>query len=300
MVDTLRVFLLWFGIIFAVVIGSIIWIQNSLLFYPNTSFYNWGPEEKALERNIGEIGRALTEIQINPLARDDREIFIPGGRGGLSAYLIEDFPGKDYIVHCHGTSGNISDRKYVYDIAQEMELNLLLFDYEGYGKSKGSPSVKGILRNGISAVDFLIKKGIEANRIMAWGESLGGPVAAWIARKRPIKGAVLMATFSSMEELVRDMDSMGWVRYPLSYVARVTLARLNTKRWLKQTSRPIVVMHSRTDDYIPFANAETNFAFALAPKHFIEIGGTHISPEVTLEQIQEAVQFIEDNQPDLV
>lgn len=289
-------FVFWLAIVLAVAIGSIVWVQNSLLFYPNTSIFNWSPDNK----NIVNYNEREGIIQINPtqvrVEVIEQDIMIPDGNGGISAYYINNFPGNNFLLYCHGTSGNIADRKYAFDIAQEHQLNLLLFDYHGYGKSPGYPSVEGILKDGITAIDFLTQtKGIPLNKIIPWGESLGGSVAAYIAKHRRVKGVVLMATFSSMPDLIANMDKIGWIRFPLSMIAKITLNPLATARWIAGAKMPIVVMHSREDNYIPYDCGFINYEIAKEPKHLIDIEGTHISPIITPGQITEALTFIEEN-----
>lgn len=320
-----KTFILWLAIILAVTIGSIIWVQNSLLFYPNTSIFNWSPDEEektianfllntegtngqdVLARNVSVSNLpalAHSEPREPNVNRDveiintmeERSIMIPDKRGDLSAYYIHNFAGKDFLVYCHGTSGNISDRKYVYDMAQTHQLNLLLFDYHGYGKSTKYPTVDGILKDGLTVIDFLTeKKMIQPKRIIVWGESLGGAVAAYIAKLRPIKGVVLMSTFSSMPHLISEMDTLGWIRFPLSMISRITLHSLETARWISQAKIPVVIMHSKTDDYITYNCGLRNFEVAKEPKLLIEIDGKHISPSITNEKIIQALEFIEQN-----
>lgn len=315
-----KTLILWLGIILAVTIGAIIWVQNSLLFYPNTSIFNWSPEDKSISQpNIVRDIENQQNIENNQIIENGQNsgeniengqnggenqsleeianIMIPDHKGGLSAYYIANFPNKDFLIYCHGTSGNIADRKYVFDMVQEHQLNLLLFDYHGYGKSPSYPTVESILRDGLTVIDFLHKtKYIDMKRMIVWGESLGGAVAAYISKLRPIKGVVLMATFSSMPMLVSEMESLGWVRFPLAMISRITLHSLETARWISQTKIPVVVMHSKEDDYISYNCGYRNFEVAKEPKMFIEIGGKHISPKVSFENIQQALQFINANQ----
>lgn len=315
-----KTFILWIAILLAVSIASIIWIQNSLLFYPNTSIFNWSPDERQVNRGdiiqingnstrnrTVHINRTVSEEEEDGTVNNnqtntreelsERDIIIPDALGGISAFYINNFPGNDFLLYCHGTSGNIYDRKYVYDIAQEHQLNVLLFDYHGYGKSSSFPTIEGILKDGLAAYDFLtgIKK-IEPEKIIVWGESLGGACAAYIGRKRKVKGIILMSTFSSMPNLVKDMEDLGWARFVLSMISRITLNPLETQRWVSEARTPVVVLHSKEDGYITYECGRKNYEVAKEPKLMMDIEGSHISPVVSPEQITTLLEFIEENQ----
>lgn len=302
-----KTFILWLGIILAVSIGAIIWVQNSLLFYPNTSIFHWSPDEedKSLisfrhtHPTLNNTQPTIQETQPREEEVLDNEttIMIPDDKGGISAFFISKHPNRDFIIYSHGVNGNASDREYVYKMTQEHQLNLVLYDYSGYGKSKGFPTVDRVLKNGLTVMNYVTKKKmIESSRIILWGESMGCAISAYLAKLFPVKGVVLMAGFSSMPHLVSEMQSLGWIRFPLSMITRVTLNSLDTARWISKAKCPVVVMHSKEDDYISFDCGFRNYTVAKEPKLFIQIGGPHIKPEVSFENIEEALQFINSNQ----
>ncbi|HON78637.1 MAG TPA: alpha/beta hydrolase, partial [Spirochaetota bacterium] len=58
---------------------------------------------------------------------------------------------KGTVLFCHGNAGNISHRLGTVKILNAMDLNVLIFDYRGFGKSEGSPSEKGTYRDAEAA-----------------------------------------------------------------------------------------------------------------------------------------------------
>ncbi len=79
---------------------------------------------------------------------------------------------------------------------------------------------------------------------------------------------MLASTFTSVPDLGADI--YPWL--PIRLLARI---RYDSRERLADVSSPVLVIHSRQDDIIPFAHGERLFAAARSPKQFIEIAGTH-------------------------
>jgi len=65
---------------------------------------------------------------------------------------------KKYILFCHGNAGNISDRVTKIRKLNNMGHNVLIFDYSGYGKSKGKPSEIQLYSDGETYLRYLLTK----------------------------------------------------------------------------------------------------------------------------------------------
>jgi hypothetical protein len=112
--------------------------------------------------------------------------------------------GAPVILLAHGRSGNIATRA---DIARRLVADgfgLLAFDYRGYGASTGRASETAIGEDAVSAYDWLRRRGIGAERIVALGQSLGNAPAARLASLRPLAGLVLVSPFTSLPEAAAD------------------------------------------------------------------------------------------------
>ncbi|MBF0169899.1 MAG: alpha/beta hydrolase, partial [Nitrospinae bacterium] len=102
---------------------------------------------------------------------------IRSGDRWLYGWLIKADSDR-YCVFFHGNAGNIADRLDFAKTIAPLKLNLLLFDYQGYGRSEGIPSIDGVEQDAVAAVTFLHEKGkVPLNRIVLWGRSLGGALA---------------------------------------------------------------------------------------------------------------------------
>src|SRR3954470_19942334 len=73
-----------------------------------------------------------------------------------------------WLLICHGNAGNLSEfeRPAHYAALRELGLNLLAFDYRGYGESGGTASEQGLYRDADAAYRYLRdNRGVPASRI---------------------------------------------------------------------------------------------------------------------------------------
>ena len=88
--------------------------------------------------------------------------------------------GKGVILFCHGNGGNIGNRVSYLPIFKDLGLATFLFDYRGYGKSEGKPSEEGTYNDVEAAWQYLTQeKQIPPQKIIIYGESLGGAIASY-------------------------------------------------------------------------------------------------------------------------
>lgn len=126
----------------------------------------------------------------------------------LHGWLTAHPDPKGVILVCHGNAGNISHRMGTLARFHRMGLRVFLFDYRGYGKSQGSVSEAGTYRDVRAAYRHLVvERGIQPDRIVLFGRSLGAGVIADAAVESPAAGVILESGFTS----TRDM---GRVLYP--------------------------------------------------------------------------------------
>lgn len=172
------------------------------------------------------------------------------------------------ILVCHGNAGNISHRDDLARLLLDAGANVLLFDYRGYGLSTGKPGEEATYRDAMAAHQWLENKGYAATNIIAYGESLGGGVAAELARRSKLGGLILQSTFTSIVDIGAEV-------YPWIPVRLIASIKYDTLHKLPDIKIPVLFMHSRSDRLIAFHHVEKNFAAANQPKFLCEIEGDH-------------------------
>ena len=172
------------------------------------------------------------------------------------------------ILLLHGNAGNISHRLNFCAAWLTLGVNVFVFDYRGYGQSKGRPDEEGTYLDAQAAYQWLGKKGFAPQNIIALGKSLGGGVASELALREPVGGLVLQNTFTSIPDIGADI-------FPFLPVRWMASIRYDTLSKLPRIKVPVLVAHSRGDRLIRFPHGERNFAAANDPKMLLELKGGH-------------------------
>ena len=115
--------------------------------------------------------------------------------------------GRPTILFFHGNAQSVFEWALIVEEFESMECGLLLVDYPGYGKSTGSPSEAGLYASGQAAWNWLVSEAkIAPEFIVAFGKSLGGPVASKVAHDNRVMGLVLESTFMSIPAVAQRLQ----------------------------------------------------------------------------------------------
>ena len=191
------------------------------------------------------------------------------------------------VLYCHGNTGNVSQRSYVVEICKIFGWNVTIFDYRGYGKSKGSPTTRNILEDGLDVYDYISQK---HGNVMVWGESLGGGVAAYICSQRRSKALILFSTYASLYDVAKYNPEYG----DMMGMLLVTMAGdVKTCEYLRLVKCPVVIVHSVDDTYINIKNAEINLGNCPDRNaKLIRIHGDHAEPQIKKDDIVVIMQSL--------
>ncbi|MEX0727357.1 MAG: alpha/beta hydrolase [Planctomycetaceae bacterium] len=191
------------------------------------------------------------------------------------------------ILLAHGNGGNIASRaSWLTYLQRELRATTLIFDYRGYGRSPGVPTMEGVLQDARAARTFLAKQAkVDEADIYLMGESLGGAIVVQLAAESPPRGLILQSTFSSLRDIAH-------VHYPaLSWV--VPKSRLNSAAKIADYKGPLLQSHGDADATIPFSSGEALFKSANDPKYFVKIKGAGHNDWLSAEYVRHLDAFIE-------
>ncbi|MBD3245857.1 MAG: alpha/beta fold hydrolase [Candidatus Omnitrophica bacterium] len=196
-------------------------------------------------------------------------VWVVSGQGyRIHGWFVPGEEARCTVLLFHGNGGNIGHRIEKIAFLHSAGANVYLIDYRGYGKSEGSPSEEGLYRDAFAAYRYLREtKHIPPERIILYGESLGGAVAVHTAVHRPVGGVILEGTFSSGRDLAREY-------YP--WLPSVFFSPLyDSMRKITRVDAPLLFLHSSEDEIIPYRCARRLFARAGRPKRFVTLRGGH-------------------------
>jgi uncharacterized protein len=225
--------------------------QSRLVYFPEMP-------GRQLTASPADIGLAFEDVRIR--TNDAIELhgwFVPAGAGAAT------------VLFLHGNAGNISHRLDWLKILNGLGLAVLLLDYRGYGQSTGSPSEAGTYEDARAAWSYLTGvRNIAPRRVIIFGESLGGAVAAHLAQNVSPGGLITTSAFTSAPDLARHFY---WY-LPVRLIARI---QYRTADYVARVRAPVLIIHSREDEIVPFAHGQALYARAAEPKEFVEIHGDH-------------------------
>jgi fermentation-respiration switch protein FrsA (DUF1100 family) len=208
----------------------------------------------------------------------------------LSAWWLPVCKQRGVVLFCHGNAGNISHLLDSLLIFNRLHLSTFIFDYRGYGKSGGRPSERGTYLDAKAAWNYLVqKRKIPPDDIIIFGRSLGGSIAAWLAQEHSPRMLIVESSFTSLRDIAKDL--FRW--FPASLLGDY---QYDTRQYLERTRCPVLIIHSRNDDLIPFRHGLALYEAANGPKEFLEISGSHNRGFLdSLEQYEAALdRFVSD------
>ena len=171
------------------------------------------------------------------------------------------------ILILHGNGGNIGDRVSWLKLLHDLGVNAFIIDYRGYGKSEGKPFEEGLYRDARAAYNWWAAgRKAQGERLILFGESLGGAVAVNLAERVAPSGLILQSTFTSARDMAKTMFPVGLLQ-PLLNV------HFNSADAITHITCPKLFIHGDRDEIVPFRLGQNLFKLAPGPKFFYAVPG---------------------------
>ena len=170
-------------------------------------------------------------------------------------------PGHPVVLYFHGNGDFLAGffgrfRDLIAD-----GTGIVALSYRGYAGSSGQPSEQGLLRDCAAAYAFTTGR-YSADRIVAWGFSLGSGVAVALAAEQPVGKLILEAAFTSIADVAASV-------FPIFPIRLVMRDPFHSDERIARVNAPLLIMHGARDFTIPIAFGERLFALAHEPKQFV-------------------------------
>jgi fermentation-respiration switch protein FrsA (DUF1100 family) len=246
------------------VLGYVVAFESKFIYFPaKFPEGDWRvTEPRAVE---GRVAARIEEVQMT--AADGTRLggwyCTPHvGRAGSLAPVETDRA----LLYLHGNGGNVTHRREIVEMLARLPINVLIIDYRGYGKSAGAPSEDGLYADARAGWDYLTGvRGVRGERIVIYGESLGGAVAVDLASKVRPCGLVVQSSFTSVADMAAEV---------MPFVPRFLLrTKMDSLAKIARVGCPKLFVHSPADEVVPYRLGRRLFDAAPEPKQFYEIEG---------------------------
>jgi hypothetical protein len=209
----------------------------------------------------------------------------------LSAVYLPN-PASTYtILYTHGNAEDLGDIQPVLQQLRDIGFSVFAYDYRGYGTSQGSPSERNAYRDIDTVYNYLTQHlGVPTQRIIAYGRSVGAGSAVDLAARKPLAGLIMESAFTTAFRVVVPIPILPFDKFR------------NLDK-LKKVKCPVLVMHGRADEVIPFSHGQKLFAAAPEPKLSLWVdGASHndfmwVASEQYADSLRKFAQLVEQNKP---
>ena len=192
---------------------------------------------------------------------DYEEVFIEVDKNiKLKSWFIKkDLKNKKTILFFHGNAGSLINRVHKLNELEKLDINVLLISWRGFSKNLGKPTEKNLYLDARKSVEWLNSKGVENKNIVLYGESLGTGVATELGQDNTFAGIVLESPFTSIAEAAK-------IYYPYLPINLLLKDRYDSIKKIKNIHIPVLIMHGKKDDIVPFKMGQELFNEANRPK----------------------------------
>lgn len=198
-----------------------------------------------------------------------KEVSFPSGEQKLAGVWVrQEEPADQILLYFHGNTGSLDTYNLEINRYWTFGYDVFAFDYQGYGKSEGSPSWDGIEQDGLAAVDYVTEEtGLESTDLAYLGLSLGGSVATRSSDTSPPAVLITESMFASGQKLIDDGSNLdlppGWLLED----------EWDNAAAMHEVHVPVLIMHGEADEFIQVSHSTVVYDAANDPKELWTVPG---------------------------
>jgi hypothetical protein len=188
-------------------------------------------------------------------------VHLASGDQRISAVFLPNPEAKYTLLFSHGNAEDIGNDLPMLELYRQAGFSVFAYDYRGYGTSTGHPSEKGVHEDAIAAYNYLTAQlHVKPERVIAMGRSVGCAPAIYVAAHRKVAGLMAEAPFTTAFRVFTHIPLLPWDKF-------------NNMREIRNVHAPVLIIHGRNDQVIPFWHGERVFSNANNPKQFVPVEG---------------------------
>lgn len=265
------------------------WLFFVVMFCPSVAAYaSEGPPVRSLVDQFLFVPAKYPVGEWTPSELDFRDVdFVAADKTRLHGWYCPCDQPRAVILLAHGNAGNIATRvAWLRYLQRTLRVSVFAFDYRGYGKSGGKPTIDGALQDARAARAKLCElAAVKDSDIVLMGESLGGAIVVQLAATAAPRALILQSTFSSLRDIAQVHFRL------LSGI--VSKTKLNSSEAIAKYHGPLMQSHGNQDRTIPYSLGEKLFNAANQPKEWIEIASADHNDWLTQSYVNQLDRFIE-------
>lgn len=207
----------------------------------------------------------------------------------LSAIHLLNPDAKYTILYSHGNGSDLGMIKPRLEQLKDIGFSVLGYDYRGYGTSEGKPSEKNAYKDIDTAYNYLTQElNILPQQIIPFGRSVGGGSAIDLAVRKPVACLITESTFTSIFK----------VKVPIKILP---FDKFDNFKKIKNVKCPILIMHGKLDEVVPFHHGEQLFKQAPEPKLSLWIDDAkhnnfqYVAGERYAKILKEFIELVDNN-----
>jgi len=222
----------------------------------------------------------------------------------LYAWFIKPKNKMPVILHLHGQAESILSHQDIALYCLEKGFGLFMLSYRGHYKSGGKASEQGVYNDAQTAILQLKKLGVDPDKIILWGHSLGSVIALETALHNNVLGVILQSPIKEIKSAAIDVYDFYCKRLHfniLALFARKHIQRMNFIQKMDGLSKiedikcPILILHSKTDKIAPCENSMELARQNSNTQLYISEIGNHWDVDWCLERVFEFTKSLEYN-----
>lgn len=207
----------------------------------------------------------------------------------VHVWLLANAKAKTTLIFCHGNAEHLGTLgNELVAIRNKWNVNVVAFDFRGYGMTAGSANELDILADAVSVGRWVQNnQSLKGTKVVALGRSLGGAIAIEIATKLKTDGLILDRTFSSAVDVAA-------AHYPIFPVRYAMQNQFQSARRIRGFEGALLQMHGDLDEVIPIKFGRKLFDVCdSSRKKFLTIRGLSHNQEWPNDIWKAGREFIE-------
>lgn len=242
------------------------------------------------------------KIQSGLLKNINPQRFVNSEGIKLYAWFIKPKKNNPVFLHLHGQAESILSHQDVALYCLKHGLGLFSLSYRGHYKSGGTATEQGLYDDAQAAILQLKKLGVDSDKIILWGHSLGTSVAVETALKNQVSGVILQSPIKEIKSAAVGVFQFYCKRLGLEILSPILekhinridiIQKMDNINKIENIECPILIVHPKSDKVAPFNNS-----VELAQKNpkaqlYLSELGNHWDAEWCFERVHEFAKSLD-------